>query len=74
MNGKGDKLRKGADLNAYYNNYDAIFRKKTVEEWQTLFNDNILDYDGFRHLSRSDKITESEYQEGLIRCTIQFKA
>lgn len=30
--GKGDKLRKGADLQAYWNNYDEIFRKKTVEQ------------------------------------------
>lgn len=26
--GKGDKLRKGADLNRYWSNYDAIFGKK----------------------------------------------
>lgn len=26
--GKGDKLRKGADLNKYWSNYDAIFGKK----------------------------------------------
>lgn len=26
--GKGDKLRKGANLPAYWNNYDAIFGKK----------------------------------------------
>jgi hypothetical protein len=30
--GKGDKLRKGADLKAYWNHYDEIFRKKTVEQ------------------------------------------
>ncbi len=28
MNGKGDKLRAGADLRAYRDNYDAIFRKQ----------------------------------------------
>lgn len=26
--GKGDKLRKGADLNKYWSNYDAIFGAK----------------------------------------------
>ena len=26
--GKGDKLRKGANLKKYRDNYDAIFRKK----------------------------------------------
>lgn len=25
--GKGDQLRKGANLEAYWNNYDSIFRK-----------------------------------------------
>jgi len=33
--GKGDKLRKGADLKAYWSNYDEIFRKKTVEQSAT---------------------------------------
>lgn len=28
MNGKGDKLRKGANMALYYQNYDKIFRKK----------------------------------------------
>jgi len=31
MNGKGSKLRIGADLNAYWSNYDNIFRKKKEE-------------------------------------------
>ncbi len=30
MNGKGDKLRKGANLKAYYDNYDSIFRKQST--------------------------------------------
>lgn len=30
--GKGDKLRKGADLNAYWSNYDSIFRRPKVIE------------------------------------------
>lgn len=28
MAGKGPEIRKGANLNAYWNNYDSIFRKK----------------------------------------------
>ena len=32
--GKGDKLRKGADLNTYRDNYDSIFRKPKPEEKQ----------------------------------------
>jgi hypothetical protein len=27
MNGKGSKTRKGANLKAYWDNYDSIFRK-----------------------------------------------
>jgi len=29
--GKGDKLRKGANLSLYRDNYDNIFRKKEVK-------------------------------------------
>jgi hypothetical protein len=34
MAGKGDKLRKGANLKAYWDNYANIFGKKTVEQLQ----------------------------------------
>jgi hypothetical protein len=34
MAGKGDKLRKGANLKAYWDNYSNIFGKKTVEQLQ----------------------------------------
>ena len=30
--GKGDRLRKGANLDAYRDNYDSIFRKSKPEE------------------------------------------
>lgn len=32
QNGKGDGLRKGANLNAYWNNYDSVFRRPKVIE------------------------------------------
>lgn len=32
MNGKGSKLRKGANLQAYWNNYDDIFKRKKIDE------------------------------------------
>jgi len=32
MAGKGDKLRPGANLKKYWNNYDAIFRKDKAED------------------------------------------
>lgn len=74
-NGKGDSLRKGANLSAYYNNYDNIFRreKKTVYQWQEKFGDIIKSYDGFRHIKETDLITEEEYKTGLTSCTIMFK-
>ena len=31
MNGKGPQVRKGANLQTYWNNYDNIFRKKKDE-------------------------------------------
>lgn len=30
--GKGDKLRKGADLKKYWDNYDRIFKNKQKNE------------------------------------------
>jgi hypothetical protein len=30
--GKGDKLRKGADLQKYWNNYDNIFKKDKAKD------------------------------------------
>ena len=36
-NGKGDKLRKGANLQAYWSNYDEIFRKKEVTDGEQIW-------------------------------------
>jgi hypothetical protein len=41
MNGKGDKLRKGANLALYWENYDKIFRKKKFEEDEEI---NVMGY------------------------------
>lgn len=41
--GKGDKIRKGADLQKYWDNYDLIFRKPSVpikEQSETLIKNN----------------------------------
>lgn len=72
--GKGDNLRKGANLSAYWDNYDNIFRrpKKTIAEWAAHFGDQIKSYDGFREYSCADLLTEEEYREGLIRCTVYY--
>jgi hypothetical protein len=70
--GKGDKLRAGANLDAYWSNYDNIFRKrKTIKQWQNHFNDIIMDYDGFREYNSDDLITEQEYKKLIQLCTLQ---
>lgn len=64
--GKGDKLRKGANLNSYWENYDQIFRKrKTVKEWQSFLNLKIENYDGFREYNSDDPLTEQEFKKCL---------
>lgn len=73
QNGKGDSLRKGANLEAYWNNYDLAFKKrKTVEDWAKHFNHKIKSYDGFREYNQDDLLTEEEYERGYIRCTVQL--
>lgn len=73
--GKGDSLRKGANLSAFWDNYDLIFRKrKTVLEWQKHFGDRIKSYDGFREYNQDDLLTEKEYQKGLPHCTMYVSA
>lgn len=64
MAGKGDKLRKGADLRAYSENYDRIFRpRKTIAAWERHFNDFIPDLSGFCEYNFDDLLTEQEYKK-----------
>ena len=64
--GKGDKLRKGANLNSYWENYDQIFRKKkTVKEWQSFLSLKIENYNGFREYNSDDLLTEQEFKKCL---------
>ena len=64
--GKGDKLRKGANLNSYWENYDQVFRKrKTVKEWQSFLSLKIENYDGFREYNSDDLLTEQEFKKCL---------
>jgi hypothetical protein len=73
MAGKGDSLRKGANLSAYWSNYDDIFRRrKTVYEWQKHFGHVIKSYDGFREYREDDLLTKEEYESGYIKCTVQL--
>lgn len=43
MNGKGSKIRKGANLKAYWDNYDNIFRKPVSPEDKSEENKNEKD-------------------------------
>lgn len=71
--GKGDKLRAGANLQAFWDNYDIAFgKKKTVKQWQQHFNDIIVDYDGFREYNSDEFITEQKYKELIQLCTLQM--
>lgn len=62
--GKGDKLRKSANLPSYWENYDKIFSKrKTMKEWQKHFGHLILDFSGFREYNSDDLLTEEQYKK-----------
>lgn len=67
--GKGDKLRKGADLKAYWNNYDNIFRRQTWQEWARELGETIIDPDGFDRTNPNKKYSRKEFDEGLPDCT-----
>lgn len=67
--GKGDKLRQGANLEKYWENYDRVFsKKKTVFQWQKHFRDDITSYDGFREYNADDVMTEQQYKQLLQQC------
>ena len=72
MAGKGSILRKGANLSAYYDNYDNVFRhpKKTIDQWAEQFGDMLKNYNGFRDIPLDSLITEDEYNNGVVSCTL----
>jgi len=64
--GKGDKLRKGANLNSYWKNYDRIFQKrKTAQEWRKFLNLTIQNWDAFLEYSSDDLLTEEQFKKCL---------
>lgn len=68
QNGKGDKLRKGANFPAYWENYDRVFQKrKTIKEWRSFLDlENVdMNWDGFREYNSDDLLTEEEFKRGL---------
>ena len=58
--GKGSKLRQGANLNAYWNNY-PFPEKLTVNQWIEKHGDKDVDMNSFKDLSLGKRITEDEY-------------
>jgi hypothetical protein len=69
MAGKGSKIRKGANLGNYWNNF-PFDEKNTVTYWKDKFGDKIYDDIGFRDLSVGAKITEKEYLQRLEKCML----
>jgi hypothetical protein len=70
MAGKGSKLRKGANLQNYWNNF-PFDEKNTVTYWKNKFGDKIADERGFRDLAVGAKISEKEYLERLEDCVLE---
>jgi hypothetical protein len=60
MAGKGSKLRKGANLNAYWNNY-PFPEKLTVSQWISKMGDKNVDMTAFSNIPLGSKITEDQY-------------
>lgn len=73
MAGKGSKLRKGANLGNYWNNF-PFEEKNTVSYWKSKFGDKIADEKGFRDLPVGSKITEDEYLRRLDECVLEENA
>ena len=69
QNGKGPELRKGANLLAYWENYDSVFRRQTWQEWAKELGEVILDPDGFDRENPNRKYSRMEFELGLPHCT-----
>jgi hypothetical protein len=64
--GKGDKLRKGANMTKYWDNYDAIFaKKKSIGEWQKHFNVQPCDYAHAKTFNNDEIVTEQQFKRLL---------
>lgn len=75
MAGKGDRLRPGANLNAFWENYDRAFSKRrTLSQWAAVHKDIFLDYDGFREYNSDDLMTEEEYKKCRSHCSTVCKS
>ena len=52
------------------------FKKKTIAEWEKIFNLKILDHDGFDRTDRylmEREFTKEEFEQGMMRSTIEAK-
>lgn len=62
--GKGDKLRKGSNLRAYWDNF-PFDEKNTISYWGHKLGYNISDHKGFRDVKPGDKLTEFEFMKRI---------
>jgi hypothetical protein len=60
MAGKGSQLRKGANLNAYWNNY-PFPEKLTTTQWISKLGEKDVDMNSFKDTPPGKRITEDEY-------------
>lgn len=63
MAGKGHHLRKGANLNSYWNNY-PFEEKNTVTYWKSKLGISVSDI-FFENIPTGKKITENEFLKSL---------
>jgi hypothetical protein len=50
-----------------------FFQVATVKGWAKQLNHAIVSYDGFRDVSETELIFQSDYRDRLTRCTVSFK-
>ena len=64
--GKGDKLRKGANLEKYWQNYDTVFAPKlTFIQWQKHFEGGNVLQDADAPPNADEVMTEQQYKQIL---------
>ena len=66
MAGKGDKLRKGSNMRAFWNNY-PFEEKHTVSYWASKLGEDISNCEDFDYIAPGMKITEASFMESVER-------
>jgi hypothetical protein len=62
--GKGSCIRKGANLNAYWNNY-PFPERLTVSQWIEKLGEKNVNMDSFKHIPTGTKILEEEFYKNV---------